>query len=113
MRQEPIHRLRRFHRLESTARKTLKNAKGESETRPSKSNLFEPYVHFRCSISFPFNLCNLRNLWIDYFLLITNVGTMPPPAVTFANSFEERRVKAEPTLPLKSSGSRSTSCSAN
>jgi hypothetical protein len=38
------------------------------------------------------------------------VGTIPPPDETFASSVEERRVKAEPTRPLKSSGSRSTSC---
>src|SRR5215471_17182108 len=48
----------------------------------------------------------------NYFLLIRNVGTVPPPAVTFASSFEESRVNAAPTLPLKSNGSRSTSCSA-
>jgi hypothetical protein len=31
---------------------------------------------------------------------ITKVGTIPPPAVTFANSDDERRVNAEPTSPL-------------
>src|SRR2546421_4504425 len=112
MRREPIHRLRRFHRLEeSAATKMLKKA--QKENLKHSSLIFEPYVPFRGSISFPFNLCNLRNLWINYFSLMTNVGTMPPPADTFANSFEERRVKAEPTLPLKSKGSRSTNCSAN
>src|SRR6266849_2400544 len=47
-----------------------------------------------------------------YRLLIINVGTMPPPELTLASSFEDKRVKADPTLPLNSSGSRSTSCSA-
>src|SRR5581483_4437411 len=50
---------------------------------------------------------------LTYFLLITNVGTMPPPAVTLSSSFEDKRVNADPTLPLKSRGSRSTSCSTN
>src|SRR5207245_7877969 len=46
-----------------------------------------------------------------YLLLITKVGTMPPPELTLANSVDDSRVKADPTLPLKSKGSRSTSCS--
>ena len=38
---------------------------------------------------------------------------LPPPELTFASSVKERRVNADLTFPLKSSGSRSTSCSAN
>src|SRR6188508_3108567 len=47
------------------------------------------------------------------FSEITNVGTIPPPAVTLASSFIDSRVNADPTTPLNKRGSRSTSCSTN
>ena len=36
---------------------------------------------------------------------IINVGTIPPPLETFASSVDDSRVNAEPTLPIRSSGS--------
>jgi len=47
----------------------------------------------------------------ESFSLMINVGTMPPPEVTFASSVEESRVNADPTFPKNNNGSRSTNCS--
>src|SRR5690606_22187969 len=79
-----------------------------SEDNASERDSTACFLHKR-----PFVALEARSIraWC-YFLEMMNVGTIPPPAVTFANSFDASRVNAEPTLPIKSSGSRSTSCSA-
>ena len=56
-------------------------------------------------------LWHKKQLGTFHFSSSMKVGTMPPPAVTFASSEVESLVNACPTTPLNRSGSRSTSCS--